>query len=281
MAGFRGRDDPPVTQVGSNRQFPWYDGFWLERFVRAQSYIASHCPDVLPRFMEAMAPLRTDPEFQTRKLSPVLDDAALAHVRGVIARLKPTQLELHEIKSFGRWVVHDHPVLTELQVRMTALAEQVAGEALEPSYNFLSMYTRMGRCPLHQDAPWAKWTLDLCIDQSEPWLIHFSQVRPWPEHELFPETGWEAEVRNNPDNRFTAHSLMPGEAVLFSGSSQWHYRDPIPEQGSKAFCHLLFFHFIPRGMRAYLDAAEWEALFAVPGLSEALGNPAKQRVGES
>ena len=74
---------------------------------------------------------------------------------------------------------------------------------------------------------------------------------------------------------------MPGEAVLFSDSSQWHYRDPIPEQGSKAFCHLLFFHFIPRGMRAYLDAAEWETLFAVPGLSEALGNPAKQRVGES
>ncbi len=137
------------------------------------------------------------------------------------------------------------------------------------------------RCPLHQDAPRAKWTLDLCIDQGQPWSIHFSQVRPWLEHESFPETGWEAEVGNNPDNRFIALSLMPGEAVLFSGSSQWHYRDPIPEQGSKAFCHLLFFHFIPRGMRAYLDAAEWETLFAVPGLSEALRNRAKQRVGES
>lgn len=263
----------------SNRHFPWYDGYWLERFVRAQEYIGSQYPDVLPRFLDAMAPLRTDPEFQTQNLRGALDDAVLAHVRDVIARLKPTQLELHEIKTFGRWVVHDHPLLTELQAQMTALAEQAAGETLEPSYNFLSMYTQMGRCPMHQDSPWAKWTLDLCIDQSEPWLIHFSQVRPWPEHESFPEAGWEAEVRNDPCNRFIAHTLMPGDAVLFSGSSQWHYRDPISVQGSKAFCNLLFFHFIPRGMREYLNAADWETLFSVPGLSEAVGNPSNERVG--
>ncbi len=267
-----------MKPMGRNRQFPWYDGNWLEQFVLAQSYIDSHHPDVLPRFLEAMAPLRTDPAFQTQYLRDVLDDTILAHVRDVIARLKPTQLELHEIKAFGRWVVHDHPVLTELQGQMTALAEQVAGEALEPSYNFLSMYTRMGRCPMHQDSPSAKWTLDLCIDQSDPWEIHFSQVLPWPEHTLFAEAEWQAEVLNNPDNRFISHSLMPGDAVLFSGSSQWHYRDPIPSQGSKGFCHLLFFHFIPRGMRKYLDAAEWETLFGVAGLSEALGNLVKQRV---
>lgn len=270
-----------MTRVHGNRHFPWYDGYWLQRFVRAQSYIETHCPDVLPRFLESMAPLRTHPEFQTRNLRGVLDDAVLAHVRDVIARLKPTQLELHEIKTFGRWVVHDHPVLTELQDRMTVLAEEAAGEALEPSYNFLSMYTRMGRCPMHLDSPWAKWTLDLCIDQGDPWLIHFSQVRPWPEQESFPETGWEAEVRNDPANRFSAHCLMPGDAVLFSGSSQWHYRDPIPGQGSKAFCNLLFFHFIPRGMRKYLDAAEWETLFGVAGLGGALGNPAQEDIGRS
>ena len=265
-----------MQQNANGSRFPWYDGYWLERFVRAKAYIAEHRPDVLPNFLAAMEPFRTDPAFSVAMLRNVLDDATLAHVRSVIAGLKPNQLELHEIKTFGRWVVHNHPILVELQARMTALAEQAAGEPLEPSYNFLSMYTRMGRCPLHQDAPWAKWTLDLCIDQSEPWPIHFSQVRPWPEDETFPADGWEQQVRTDPANRFESQTLMPGDAALFSGSSQWHYRDPIPAQGAKNFCHLLFFHFTPRGMRTRLDAADWEARFDVPGLSQALGNPVSE-----
>lgn len=268
-----------MQQKAKGALFPWYDGYWLERFVRAKAYIAEHRPEVLPRFITAIEPLRTDPGFEATYLHEVMDEAMLARVRKVISGLKPGELELHEIKSFGRWVVHDHPILTELQVQMTALAERASGQALEPSYNFLSMYTRMGRCPLHQDAPWAKWTLDLCIDQSEPWPIHFSQIRPWPEGEAFPGEGWEEAILADPANRFSSYTLMPGDAVLFSGSSQWHYRDPIPGQGEKGFCHLLFFHFIPRGMREYLNAADWETCFDVPGLSAALGSPEREEVG--
>ena len=265
-------------EIGEPR-FPWYDGYWLERFVRAKDYIGDHYPDVLGEFMHALAPLRTDLSFQTRFLPGVLDEVQLSHVRSLVSKLKPNDLELHEIKTFGRWVVHDHPVLTELQALMTGIAAEVAGEALEPSYNFLSMYTRMGRCPIHQDAPWAKWTLDLCINQSMPWPIHFSPVRPWPEELRLPADGWEQAVRADELNVFTSHTLTPGDALLFSGSSQWHYRDPIPTGGADVFCHLLFFHFIPRGTRELLDAARWEARFEVPGLSAALGNPVSERVG--
>lgn len=268
-----------MKEATSRGGFPWYDGYWLERFVLAQDYIRAHRPEVLPRFLESLSPLRTDPAFEAQSLESVLDATALAEVKDVIAKLKPTQLELHEIKTFGRWVVHDHPILSELQDRMTALAERVAGEPLEPSYNFLSMYTRMGRCPLHQDAPWAKWTLDICIDQSEPWPIHFGKVQPWPEHMAGAGADWETQVKEDPGNRFAAKVLLPGDAVLFSGSSQWHYRDPMPAGAQGGFCHLIFFHFIPRGMRGLLDAAGWEAAFDVPGLSAALGNPARERVG--
>ena len=30
------------------------------------------------------------------------------------------------------------------------------------------------------DAPDAKWTLDLCNEQSDAWPIHFSRIMPWP-----------------------------------------------------------------------------------------------------
>jgi hypothetical protein len=87
---------------------------------------------------------------------------------------------------------------------------------------------------MHLDAPSAKWTFDYCIEQSGSWPIHLSQVRPWPETWANDDPDWEATVRNDPDNQFSPIELQEGEAIIFSGSSQWHYRDriytPRPQQ---------------------------------------------------
>ena len=265
--------------IANETRFPWYDGYWLECFARAKRYLSVHRPDALQLLLNLVAPARTNPEFTTTCLRSLLDEAELAYLRQVIAGLKPSQLELHEIKRFGRWVVHDHPILNEFQDRMTPLVEDLTGEAVEPSYSFLSMYTRLGRCPLHQDAPYAKWTLDICIDQSGPWPIHFSQVREWPEDQVFPESGWEESIMDDPANRFTSQLLLAGDAVLFSGSSQWHYRDPIATMRQDPFCHLIFFHFIPRAVTHCLDPADWEACLDVPGLSAGIGHPVRKTFG--
>jgi hypothetical protein len=63
-----------------------------------------------------------------------------------------------------------------MQRELVARVSDLVGEEVEPSYNFLSLYTRMGIFEPHLDAPSAKWTLDICIDQSEPWPIYFSQI---------------------------------------------------------------------------------------------------------
>ena len=34
-----------------------------------------------------------------------------------------------------------------------------------PAYNFLSLYTQLDICEPHMDAPKAKWTLNVCIEQ--------------------------------------------------------------------------------------------------------------------
>lgn len=271
----------PMRPADKVRRFPWYDGGWLEHFVDTKAYILEHCPERLPLFLETLAPLRTAPEFEARHLPGLIDATTLAEIQQAMRALRPDELELHEIKRFGRWVVHDNPILTRLQSRMTRLVEEVVGEAIEPSYNFLSLYTRLGRCPLHMDAPLAKWTLDICIDQSEPWPIQFGKVRPWPEEQVFPVPGWEDAVLADNDNRFSSVVMQPGDAIVFAGSSQWHYRDRLASQHAKSHCHLLFFHFIPRGMRDWLDPAGWESRFGLPGLSAALGDPEAVDVGAS
>jgi hypothetical protein len=94
-----------------------------------------------------------------------------------VASLRPTDLELHEARTFGRFVVHDHPYFTELQQHIVPLVSAAVGEPVEAAYNFLSLYGGLGVCPPHMDSPEAKWTLDLCLNQSAPWPASPSSPR--------------------------------------------------------------------------------------------------------
>jgi hypothetical protein len=247
--------------------FPWYDSLWLSAYAATTDYLARRHPERLAEFKSAMDIFRTREDFRVRCLKDFLPAELLKEIRHISRSLSPGELELHEAASFGRWVVHDHPRLMEVQKDLTKLVSELAGEVVEPCYSFLSMYSQLGRCPIHMDAPQAKYTLDICIDQSQPWEIHFSRIVPWPEAGVDGDD-WDDRIRNDPALDFESFALEPGEAILFSGSSQWHYRDPIPKPGRKAYCDLLFFHYIPAGTRQRVDPAQWHALFGIPDLAE-------------
>jgi hypothetical protein len=251
-----------------SQRFPWYDSVWLSRYDRAKAIIRVVKPEALVAFVDAFRIFHTRPDFQVRLIERPFDADTLGEVRRVAASLRPTDLELHEARTFGRFVVHDYPFFTELQQRTVPLVSEMVGESVELSYNFLSLYTARGVCPPHLDAPQAKWTLDLCVNQSAPWPIHFSQVQPWPDAETWPEEGWEDKIKQSPSLVFTPYALQPGQAVIFSGSSQWHYREAMPAASGRQFCDLLFFHFIPRGGSELVRPENWARVFGIPELSQ-------------
>jgi len=250
--------------------FPWYDGYWLRKYVAAKAWFAAHRPDSLAEFLEATHILQTRPDFRPQRIDHLFDDAVLADIVTRISAFTMADFEFDETATFGRYVVRNNPWFTELQQSYTTRVSDIVGEPLEPRYNFISLYTRLGVCPVHLDAPEAKWTLDVCLEQSAPWPIHFSQVVPWPENLIVPADDWDRAIKVLPDLRFESVTLEPNEAVVFSGSSQWHYRDPQPRQGTAPFCHLLFFHFIPKGAGRIVDYQEWPDLFGAPELRAVL-----------
>ena len=253
-----------------SKKFPWYDSVWLRRYVAAKEIIGCVRPELLPRFVQAFEPFRTRPDFTLRRVDRVFDDATMAKIKAVVHTLNIQRLEAHEARAMGRFIVHDDPYFTELQRTTTSLVSELVGESVEPSYNFLSLYTKLGVCPVHMDAPEAKWTLDFCIEQSEPWPIHFSAIQPWPEDFHYEGDDWQEWIKRSPELRFESHALEPGRAVVFSGSSQWHYRDPLPQTGQKHFCNLLFFHYVPAGLRELSQPKNWPRLFDLPELADAL-----------
>lgn len=255
---------------------PWYDSNWLRCYVAALRVIEQLRPSMRAEFIAAFDRLRTPPSFQVRKVNRVFDDVVMEVIRETIRSLPESHLEHHEIERFGRRVVHDLEIFNELQKTLLPLASELAGEALEPSYNFLSLYTELGVCQPHIDAPTAKWTLDVCIDQSDLWPIHFSQIVPWPDTASFEGSDWQERIKQSPDLRFSAWALKPGEAIWFSGSSQWHYRDNLAAKADKAFCNLLFFHFIPEGLSRIARPENWPELFGLPELAYVVGSPTRE-----
>ncbi|MEY2879754.1 MAG: hypothetical protein RLZZ15_2134 [Verrucomicrobiota bacterium] len=252
----------------SPQKLPWYDAIWLRQYLLAKEILGRVRPDLLADFVAAFDRLRTRPGFTTQHVRRVFDDTTIKTIQQTIRGLRTDRIKTHETKTLGRLLVHGHPYFTQLQRELTPFVSELAGEKVEPSYNFLSLYTKFGVCPIHMDAPRAKWTLDICIEQTEPWPIHFSQVIPWQEN--FGHTGenWQEELKRDPQLKFTAHTLHPGEAILFSGSSQWHYRNPLAPASGQGSCKLLFFHYVPEGMAQIADATKWAQIFGVPELRE-------------
>ena len=261
-------DHVPSSGPTQSKTFPWYDSNWLAQYTEARAIIRKVKPQALSSFTAAFHVLHTREDFEVQLIDQVFDDDLLKEVRREMAGMRPACLELHEARTFGRFVVHDHPFVTELQSRTVPLVSHAVGEPVEASYNFLSRYTSRGVCAPHMDSSDAKWTLDLCLDQSAPWPISLSQVVPWPEprSEWF-VPDWEQRVKSDPQLRFSSYALQPGQALVFSGSSQWHYREPIDGAAHQAFCDLLFFHFVPRGTAELVRPENWAGLFDIPELA--------------
>ena len=243
-----------VRDIG---KVPWYDAHFLARFEAAKRYLAMVRPDVLSEFVAGFAPLRPPAGFKVREIDRLFEPHQFAAMLEIARSIPDNRLELHEIADFGRNVVHDHEYYTQVQAQIVPLVSELAGRELEPGYNFLSLYGADGRCDPHMDEPEAMYTLDICLDQSGPWPIHFSNIVDWPDATLM--QGWDPRsVLADPAITFTPYALEPNKAILFNGSSQWHYRDSIAPGG---FCTLLFMHYFPKGCGDLVRPRFWARHF--------------------
>lgn len=250
-----------------NDNYPWYDSDWLNSYVQAKEIIKKHNPSMLEDFISKTDILKTRSDFDIIKKADFFDTSAYKNIQNVIKEVQDNHSDMEELLRFGRKVFWDNDYLNEMQIKLTVYVSELVQEPVEPSYNFLSLYNNLGVCNVHMDAPYAKWTLDVCINQSEQWPIYFSQVKDWPEKFKTSDDNWRKHIKADPTNEFSKYELKENEAVVFSGSSQWHYRDRILKSQKNNYCHLVFFHYIPEGASDIVDPSCWAELFQTPELS--------------
>jgi hypothetical protein len=187
----------------------------------------------------------TDAVTVARQLfDPITHEALKAFIRDRV----PMMSVGVDDKDFVRRYAHNVPYFVNIHRQLTDFASEQFGEPLKPSYSFLSMYDDNGICPLHIDRPQCYRTIDYLIqqDQAEPWPIRIGEPMSDEQRQALDESG--AGHPNSDDeiaDRIAAETwtdvlLEPNDAVLYSGTHQWHYR---PER-LKGRADLVFFHFV-------------------------------------
>jgi hypothetical protein len=171
-----------------------------------------------------------------------------------LAPLASDRSEPDSPSKFGRRYAHNMPFFVNIHYQLAEYASELFGEAVKPSYVFLSLYDKGGGCPLHIDRPQCRYTIDYLIrqEQSEPWPILIGPQMSDKERE-----GIENGHPQTPEERkalidsvdWTSCNLKPNDAVCYSGTNAWHYR-PDKSQGT---ADLVFFHFVPVKFQGSLD----------------------------
>lgn len=259
------------------KSFPWYDSLWLMAYLTAKDFIRERHPRRLDDFVHAFDVFRTSPDFKVQSVPGLFEDEVVGRLRELIEKLDFRNADHWELVTFGRLVFRNQPYFDDLQATIIDRVSDLVGEPVEPCYNFLSLYKELGVCEVHMDAPFAKWTVDYCIEQSVSWPLFLSQVVPWPEDWESPTGDWQEAIKRDPAIRFEAHSMDEGDALIFSGSSQWHYRNAIQRKSCSSYCHLLFFHFIPQGTADLKVPGNWKTIFDIPELG-GLNNPTGEAI---
>jgi hypothetical protein len=177
--------------------------------------------------------------FQPTIIRPFTDQVfslIKEHVKVVRARCREHFLNDADNSPKGpfyRWREHNNPLLQMLHQRpdLIVKASRAFGEPVMPSYAFLAMYSSQGICPVHRDRPQCKYTIGLCVSQDKPWPIY---------------------LEDSSTGIFDEFVLDEGEAVLYSGSDQRHYRKPMIQNGG-TFCDVALFHMVPIGFSGDLS----------------------------
>jgi hypothetical protein len=195
----------------------------------------------------------TSPAVAKQLFDPITHESIKAFIRDRVPMLPVAD----DPETFVRTYAHNVPYFVNIHRQLTEFASEMFGEKLKPSYSFLSMYRDGGKCPLHIDRPQCYRTVDYLIQQdtAEEWPIRIGgQMSDEQRAELdesglgHPQTEEEIAARIAAET-WTEVVLEPNDAVLYSGTHQWHYRPKV----LSGTADLVFFHFVPADFQGPLD----------------------------
>jgi hypothetical protein len=122
-------------------------------------------------------------------------------------------------KEFNRYEFGETEVLNSVHQNLTHMARDFfESSTLMPTFNFGAFYFGDASLLHHTDVAACTYSIDLCVDQKEPWDL-------WVEGK--------------------AYTLEENEALFYYGESQEHWREKFPNPGHNTVANVFFFFAEP------------------------------------
>lgn len=134
-----------------------------------------------------------------------------------------------------RFFRHNDAVARALHLRLAAVAADVFGKRLKPSYAFFGSYRPGADLPAHRDRRQCKYSATLQLD-----------FEPAPER----VTPWPIRFKAPGRRRFSALHQALGDCAFYLGCDVLHERKKL--SGGQLSSHI-FFHYVDSGFRGALD----------------------------
>lgn len=166
----------------------------------------------------------------------------LKHFKSRIELVKKHNIFALDQSNLSRDIYTNDPELRKIHKEMmTPIAIKKFQEPLEDTFHFVASYRQgEGLLAMHSDVPECYQTIDICVDQNEPWPFYINHRDLVPDggkidFHLLPEDSM-ANYRKNS----TEYILNPGDAIFYSGTRFPHWRDKIQPNN---FCDMILFFF--------------------------------------
>lgn len=169
--------------------------------------------------------------------------AELGRLQAYLESLKTNPIMKEDIKSFSRLYCVNDPLTQKLhQTHAWDVASTVFPVPLKPSYSFVSLYRPgQGSCPIHVDRPQCFYTIDVCINQAQPWPIYVNSKEKFLAYPIWIGGKDDESIVEEMKNTSQEFLLEPGDALCYSGTHHPHWRNQLQPDN---FCDLIFFHFV-------------------------------------
>ena len=203
----------------------------------------------------APRPAPASPGARARVLRAAFCSDELAIIRGAI---NPVQLAMFRPYLRGlaregwlRWnelekdrmLLRREPLCEFLHHQLCPLVAAIVDEPLKPSYSIYAHYHPGAILARHRDRPQCKYNVSLVLDaQAE------AQAEAHAEDRAGGDDAWPLYIETR--TGVHAAALAPGDAVLYSGTDAWHWRDAQPAGHSLGGA---FFHYVPVSFTGSLD----------------------------
>jgi len=160
------------------------------------------------------------------------------HARGLFTSYYFRNDHLHEripdMEGIKRTSCNNMPLMRLLHMLTEKLVTNITGESLKASYSFTSAYESGSNLPAHRDRPQCVYNISLMLGGSPTWV---------------PLTSWPLYIQYG--NVTTPVALGEGDAVLYSGTRDLHWREVMPKDLALALG--VFLHYVPADFTGSLD----------------------------